>query len=235
MFFKVRASFHGKILICASFQITFSHSSLCVALILVLHISSKLSMHSFCNLFIFFCSSLIFLNSLESAVSSCVIFLLVLTASSNGFIFFTLHTIFTSIFSRNIQPCNITSWVEFFIHCHKFLGLSVHFLQFILIPLKYSSTIPQNGDCPSVQCYYLIPSIQFTPKILIPKLIFHFLFFYSVILQYPQVFRSTFLYLSPIFSPLVNSVPSVDLTFPPFMIITPHFLIPNYNTELILQ
>ena len=37
----------------ASFQITFSHPSPCVVLIIVLHISSKLSMHSFCSPFIF--------------------------------------------------------------------------------------------------------------------------------------------------------------------------------------
>ena len=72
---------------------------------------------------------------------------------------------------------------------------------------KYSSTIPHNGDTPSVQCHYLIPSIQFSlqnqycpPEILIPELIFHFLLFYSVILQYPQVFISIFFYLSYVFT-----------------------------------
>ena len=91
-------------------------------------ISSKLSMHFFLqSIHIFFCSFLVFLNSLGSTVSSCVIVLLVLTVSSNGSIlfltyhprpfFFALRTIFTpnksssTIFPRNIQPCNITSWV----------------------------------------------------------------------------------------------------------------------------
>ena len=74
--------------------------------------------------------------------------------------FFILHTIFTwnkssSNFSfRNILPCNITSRVQLFIHCHKFSGLFVNFLQFVLIPLKYSSTTPYNGDWSSVQCHY---------------------------------------------------------------------------------
>ena len=72
--------------------------------------------------------------------------------------------------------------------------------------LQYSSTMPQNGDCQSFQCHYLIPSIQFTlqnqfclPEILIPELIFHFLFCYLVILQYPQVFITIFFYLSYLF------------------------------------
>ena len=71
-----------------------------------------------------------------------------------------------------------------------------------LFHYSYSSTIPQNGDCLGFQCHYLIPAIHFTlqnqfcrPKILILELIFHFLFFYSVILQYPQVFISIFFHL----------------------------------------
>ena len=128
-------------------------------------------------------------------------------------LFILLYTMFTSnkssstIFPRDIQPCNITSWVQFFIHCHESPALSVHFLQFILIPLKRSSIIPHNGDCPSVQYHCLISSIQFNlqnqffpPEILIPQLIFHFVFFYSVILQYPQVFISIFFYLSYLFT-----------------------------------
>ena len=66
----------------ASFWITFSYSSPCVVLILVLHISSKLFMHCFCSPFIFLCSSLVFLNASGSIFSSCVIVLLVLTATS---------------------------------------------------------------------------------------------------------------------------------------------------------
>ena len=93
--------------------------------ILVLHITSKLSMHSFCRAFIF-PFSLVFLNSLDSTVSLCVIVRLVLTATSNGSILFLMYhprsfspffTLFTSnksssaIFPRNIHSCNITSWV----------------------------------------------------------------------------------------------------------------------------
>ena len=97
----------------------------CVVLILVLHITSKLSMHSFCRAFIF-PFSLVFLNSLNSTVSLCVIVRLVLTATSNGSILFLMYhprsfspffILFTSnksscaIFPRNIHSCNITSWV----------------------------------------------------------------------------------------------------------------------------
>ena len=48
-----------------------------------------------------------------------------------------------------------------------------------------------------------------------------FLVLYSVILQYPHSS------ISLIFSPLCNSMPSVDLNFLLFIIITPHFLILN--------
>ena len=39
--------------LCASFQITFSHSPRCVVLVLVLHVSCKLTMYFFCSPFIF--------------------------------------------------------------------------------------------------------------------------------------------------------------------------------------
>ena len=52
----------------ASFQIIFSHPSPCFVLILVLHISSKFSMHSFCSPFIF---SLFFISFLEFFTVNC--------------------------------------------------------------------------------------------------------------------------------------------------------------------
>ena len=59
--------FHGTTYqsFCESFQITFFHLSPCLVCICVLHISSKLSMHSFGSLFIFslfFCSFLEFIR-----------------------------------------------------------------------------------------------------------------------------------------------------------------------------
>ena len=116
------------------------------------------------------------------------------------------------------------------LYSHKFPGLSVLFLQFIPTLLRYSSTFPHNAVCLSVQCHYLIPSIQFSfqnqfcpPETLNPGLIFHFLFFYSVILQYPR-------YLYPSSSSLLSFHHLVILSrqhlpFPVFIIITPHFLI----------
>ena len=52
----------------ASFQITFSHAPPCVLLIFVLHISTKLSMYSFCSPFIF---SMFFFSFLEFFRVSC--------------------------------------------------------------------------------------------------------------------------------------------------------------------
>ena len=43
------------------------------------------------------------------------------------------------------------------------------------------------------------------------------------------------LLLSLIFWPLDNSIPSADLTFPLFLIITPHFLIPNSMSMSLLK
>ena len=199
------------------------------------------------SFFLFFLFS--FLELFRVNCFLCVIALLVLTATSNGSILFLMYQpkpissffipVFTfnnsssTIFPRNTQPCNITSSVKFFIHCHKFPGLSVHFLQFILIPLGYSSTIPHNGDCASVRRHYLIPSIQFTLQISFALLKYSFLnlsfISCSSVLSYSNIPK--YLYLSSsiylIFSALGNSILPVDLTFPLFKIITPHFLIPN--------
>ena len=59
--------------LCASFQLTFSHPSQCVVLILSLHISNKLTMYFFFVVYSFFLrSSLVLLNSLGPTVSSYV-------------------------------------------------------------------------------------------------------------------------------------------------------------------
>ena len=108
----------------ASFQVTFSHPSPCVVLILVLHISSKLSMHSFCIPFIFLCPSLIFFNSLGSIVSSCVVILLVLTAASNGSrLFLRYHPrLFSSLFTLFSHP--ISHLPPFFLEtCNRAISL----------------------------------------------------------------------------------------------------------------
>ena len=90
-------------------------------------------------------------------------------------IFFILHTFSTS--SKSFPPFS----PETYNPATSLLGCNSLFLQFILIPVKYSSTIPHNGDCPSIQRHYLVPFIHFTllnqfclPEILIPELIFHF-------------------------------------------------------------
>ena len=190
-----------------------------------------------------------FFNSLRSIVSLYALVLFVLTATGIGSIlfltqaiYFTLQTVFTFnksssiIFPRNIQLCIIISWRQFFIHCHIFPGLSVHFLQFI-IPLKYSSPTPHNGDGQSVQRHYLIPSIQFNLQNQFCPTEISFLnssfisCSFIVILQHPQVFISIFFCLS-IFSPLGNSISSVDLTFTLFIIITPLFNTKKYAYAL---
>ena len=118
-----------------------------------------------------------------------------------------------------MQPCNITSWVQFFIHCHKFPGLSVLFLQFILIPFRYSSTIPQNGDSPSVLCYYPILSSWNTHSST-----------YLSFLSFTQLYSNIPRYISSIclcFHHLVILSHLLNLNFPLFIIITPYFLTPN--------
>ena len=169
----------------------------------------KIIVHAFfLQSFIFFLFFFNFLAFFRSAVSLHAVTLFFLTATNNGSILFLtyqtnpFYSLFT-LFSHPISPLppfyleTYTMPHHFLsaIHCHKFLGLSVHFLQFILVPLNYSSAIQNNGDCLSVQCHYLVPLIQFTlqnkfcpTEILTPELIFHFLFFYSVILQYHQVY-----------------------------------------------
>ena len=115
-----------------SFQITFPHPFPCVVLILVLHISSKLSMHSFCSPFIFLCSSLVFLNSLGSPVSLCVIVLFVLIATSNGsMLFLTYHhrpfsSLFT-LFSHSIGP-RLPFFLEKYNYATSLLDYSVSFI-----------------------------------------------------------------------------------------------------------
>ena len=129
------------------------------------------SAHSF-----FICYFSVFLNSLRSTVSTFVIVLLVLTATSNGSILFLTYqprpflSLFT-LFSHPISPLQ-SFFQETYIHetsyfgCNSlfivinFLGLSVHFLQFMLILLRNLGTIPHNGDCSSVQRYYLIKIIK---------------------------------------------------------------------------
>ena len=128
------------------------------------------SFHSY-----FLCYFSVFLNSLRSTVSTFVIVLLVLTSTSNGSILFStyqprpfssLFTLFShpisplQSFFQETHPCSIIFWVQFFIHCHKFPGISVHFLQFMLVLLRNLGTIPHNGDCSSVQRYYLIKIIK---------------------------------------------------------------------------
>ena len=97
------------------------------------------AVHSF-----FLCSSLVFLNSLWPNVTLFVIVPLVLTATSNGSRLFLTHqpspfsSLFT-LFSHPVSPIppfflepynRVTSLLgcNFFIYCHKFRGLSVHFL-----------------------------------------------------------------------------------------------------------
>ena len=203
------------------------------------------AVHSF-----FLCSPLVFLNSLGSTISSFVIVLLFLTVTSHGSILFltyqprpfsSLLTLFLHpirslppFFPRNIQPCYTTSWVQSFIHYHKFPGLSVHFLQFIPIPFKYSSTIPHNGDCSMFSAIILFPQFSLLFKIIFSLLKYSFLnlsfISCSFILSYSNIPRCLYpsYSISLIFSPLGNFVPSVDLTFPLLISITSHFLIPNY-------
>ena len=109
-------------------------------------------------------------------------------------------------------------------------------MQFI-IPRKYSSPTPHNGDGQSVQRHYLIPSIQFNLQNQFCPTEISFLnssfisCSFIVILQHPQVFISIFFCLS-IFSPLGNSISSVDLTFTLFIIITPLFNTKKYAYAL---
>ena len=126
---------------------------------------------------------------------------------------FTSNKSSSTIFPRDIQPCNITSWVQFFIHCLESPGLSVHFLQFILIPLKHTSTIPHNGDCPSVQyrCLFLKFSLLFKINFALLKYSSPNLFFISCsfILSYSNIPRYSYSSssISLIFSPLGNFTP----------------------------
>ena len=123
--------------------------------VLFLSLSSipLLSMHSFCSQLIF---------SLFIFVSLCVMVLLFLTATINSSILFLTYqprpfsSPFT-LFYRSISPFP-PFFLETYSRATSLLGYSslfvvlsvLHFLQFILIPLKHSSTIPQDGDCPSV-------------------------------------------------------------------------------------
>ena len=152
----------------ASFQINFSHPSPCVVLNLVLHISSKLSMHSFCSPF-FLCSSLMFLNSLGSTVSLCVIVLLVLTATKNGSILFLVyhHRPFCSLFTLCSHPVSPLPpfFLETYSHATSLLGCNslfifINFLVFLSISCSsflFHLSIPASYF--KMQCHYLIPSI----------------------------------------------------------------------------
>ena len=175
--------------------------------------------HSFIHSFIFFlCLSLVFLNSLWSTVSSCIIVLLVLTATSNGSVLFlTYHprqfSSLRTLFSHQVlfhhffletykRATSFLRYKPLFIIINFLVFLSIPFSSFLFylqIPVPYLKI--ETAQVFSVIILFF--SIQFTlqkqfysTEILIPELIFHFMFFYSVILQYPQVFLSTFFCLS---------------------------------------
>ena len=148
--------------------------------------------------------------------------------------FFTLHFVFFLCFffvfaisplpPFFLETCNHATSL---LWCNNLLIVIV-FLVFLSVggPLLFHLPIPAPYFIMETP-HDLVLSIEFTrqnqfwpPEIFIPKLIFHFLFFYSVIFQYHQVFISIF---SLIFSLLGNSMPSVDLAFSLFIIISSHF------------
>ena len=111
--------------------------------------------------------------------------------------FHETHNCATSLLGCNSLFIIINFLVFLYISCSLFLF-------YLRIPAPYLKTDTAQA---SVQCHYFILFIQFTlqnqffpPEILIPELIFHFLFFHSIILQYTQVFISICLYLSYLFT-----------------------------------
>ena len=138
-------------------------------------------------------------------------------------------------FPNNIQMCNITSWVQVFIHCHKLPGLSVHFLQFILIPLKYSNTITSYWRLKCLAPLSCSFHSVYSSKSILPSWNTHSCTYLSIVVLFCHSLISFssipwYLYLSSIFlifSPLANSITSVVLSFPLFIIIAPRI-----NTKL---
>ena len=124
----------------ASFQITFSHP--CVVLILAF-ISLEncpcilFTFHSF-----FFCSSLVFLSSLGSALSSCVVVLLFMTATSNDSILILTYQPkpFLSLFTLFSHPISLSRpiFLETYNRATSLLGcnslfIGINFLVFLSI------------------------------------------------------------------------------------------------------
>ena len=206
------------------------------------YLSMLYAIHSF-----FLCSSLVFLNSLGSTVSSCVIVQLVLTTTSSSSIMLLLYhprpfsPLFT-LFSHPISPLppffrktyNCTTSL---LGCNS-LFIVIDFLVFLSISCSsflfhLSISAPylkmETAQVFSAHILFLPFSLFFKINFALLKCSFLNISFISCsfTLSYSNIPRYSYpsSSISLIFSPFGNSILSVDLTYPLFIIIIPHFII----------